>query len=120
MPGLVAATVVGLQAIGFALFAVVVLLAAPKGASANKINHEMFSVTTALFAAALVFVARGLWQGSKWSRTAAVVWLVVLLPVAWAMVQAGRVTVGLTLLGMNLLGIVAVAAESRASNGREA
>ena len=89
------------------------VLAAPRGASLSNTSHLMFSVFTVLFAVGLGLVARGLWQGLSWPRTAAVVWLVLLLPVGWAMVQAGRGLVGALILGSAAVGIAAVAAESR-------
>jgi hypothetical protein len=111
--GLVAATVIGLQALGCAVFAVLFLPAATKGASLSDTSHVMFSMFTALFAVGLGVVARGLWQGLSWPRTATVVWLVLLLPLGWAMVQAGRWLVGVLILGSAVVGIGAVAAESR-------
>jgi hypothetical protein len=110
---MVAAGVIGLQSFGLAVFSVVLLVASPGGASTSGINLQMFSLTTALFAAGLGFVTRGLWRGLRWPRAAAVVWLVLLLPVAWSMVQAERSVAGLLVLATIVLGIVAVAAESR-------
>jgi hypothetical protein len=73
----------------------------------------MFSVFAGLFAAGLGFAARGLWRGLSWPRTASVVWLVVLTPVAWTMVQSGWRLPGSLILGSALVAVVAVAAESR-------
>jgi len=73
----------------------------------------MFSVFTILFAVGLGFVARGLWQGMGWPRTATVVRLVLLLPVGWAMVQAGSGVFGSLILGTAGIGIAAVALEGR-------
>ena len=111
--GLVAATIIGLQALGCAVFAVFFLLAATKGVSLSDTSHVMFSVFTALFAVGLGFVARGLWQGLSWPRSATVVWLVLLLPFGWALVQAGRGLVGVLILGSSVVAIGAVGAESR-------
>ena len=111
--GLVAATIIGLQALGCAVFAIFFLLAATKGVSLSDTSHVMFSVFTVLFAVGLGVVARGLWQGLSWPRTATFVWLVVLLPLGWAMVQASRELVGVLILGSAVVGIGAVAAESR-------
>jgi hypothetical protein len=113
MPGLVAAGIIGLQALACAVFAVVFPLAAPTDASLSTTSHVMFSVFMALFAVGLGLVARGLWQGLSWPRTATVVWLVLLLPVGWAMVQAGWGLVGVLILGSSVAGIAAVAAEGR-------
>jgi hypothetical protein len=113
MWGLVAAATIGLQALGCALFALFFLLAAPMDPSLSDASHLMFSAVTVLFAIGLGFVARGLWRGLSWPRTATVVWLVVLLPLGWAMVQAGRGLVGVLILGSAVVGIGAVVAESR-------
>jgi len=111
--GMVAAAMIGLQALGCAGFSVFFLFAAAGGATLSGTSHLMFSVITATFGLGLGLVARGLWQGLSWPRAAAVVWLVMLLPLGWAMVQADRGLVGWLLLGGAVVGIVAVAAESR-------
>ncbi len=113
IPGLVAASIIGVQALGCAVLAVAFPLAAARDASLSTTSHVMFSVFTALIAAGLGLVARGLWRDLTWPRTAGAVWLVLLLPVGWAMVQAGWALVGALLLGSAVVGIVAVAAESR-------
>ena len=115
MPGLVAATIIALHALGCAVFAVVCPFAAAKDAGLSTTSHVMFSVSTALFSVGLGLVARGLWRGLGWPRTATVVWLVLLLPVGWVMVQAGWGLVGALILGTAGVGIVAVAAESRSA-----
>lgn len=122
MPGQVAALIIGLQAIGCAVLAVVFPLAAAQDAGLSTTSHVMFGVLTLAFGASLGLVARGLWRGLGWPRTATVVWLVLLLPVGWAMVQAGWGLVGALILGSAVIGIVAVAAESTsaATSGRRA
>lgn len=112
-PGLVAAAIIGLQGLGCAALAVFFPLVAAQGASLSNTSHVMFSVVTALFAGGLGLVARGLWRGLSWPRTATVVWLVLLLPVGWAMVQAGWALVGVLIVGTAVAGIVAVAVEGR-------
>ena len=113
LPGLLAAAVIGLQALGCAGFAVLFLFGAPNRASLSPISHLMFSVFTMLFAVVLGVVARGLWRGLSWARTAGVLWFVMLLPLAWAMVQAGRVLVGGLILGGAVVGTGSVVLESR-------
>ena len=119
MPGLVAATIIALHAFGCAVFAVVFPLAAAKDAGLSTTSHVMFSVFTALFSVGLGLVARGLWRGLRWPRTATVVWLVLLLPVGWAMVQAGWGLVGALILGSAVVGILAVLAQSRSASRPE-
>jgi hypothetical protein len=113
MPGRVAATIIALQALGCAVLAVAFPVAAAHDAGLSTVSHVMFGVFTGLFAVGLGFAARGLWRGLSWPRTASVVWLVVLLPVAWTMVQSGWRLPGSLILGSSLVAIAAVAAESR-------
>ena len=113
MPGMVAAAIIGLQALGCVVLAVLFLPAATEGASLSDTSHVMFAVFTLAFAAGLRVVARGLWQGLSWPRSATVVWLVLLLPFGWALVQAGRGLVGVLILGSSVVAIGAVGAESR-------
>ena len=113
MPGLVASVIIGVHALGCSVFAVFFPLMAARGAGLSNFSHVMFSVFTGLFAVGLGFVARGLWRGMSWPRTATAVWLVLLLPVGWAMAQAGAGWFGSLILGSAILGIAAVAAEAR-------
>lgn len=105
--------VVGLQALTLVGLALYSLVASSADSSLSGTSHLMFVVFTLLFAAGLGLVARGLWNARGWPRMAAVVWFVVLLPVGWGLLQAGRGLVGLLLLGSAAGGIVAIVAESR-------
>ena len=115
IPGLVAATIIGLQALGCAVLAVLFPLAAARDAGLSTTSHVMFSTFTVLIAAGLGLVARGLWRGSSWPRAATVVWLGVLLPVGWAMVEAGWGLGGALILGSAVVGISAVLVGSRSA-----
>lgn len=115
MAGHVAATIVAVQALGCAVLAVAFPLVAARDAGLGTASHLMFSVFIGLFAVGLGFVSRGLWRGLSWPRPAAVVWLVVLLPVASAMAQAGWRLVGYSILGTAVAAIVALVAESRSA-----
>ena len=114
-PGLVAAAIIGVQALGCAAFAVIFPLMAAQRASLSSTSHLMFSVVTAVFAAGLGLVARGLWRGLDWPRTAAAVWLVLLLPVGWALFEAGSGLAGGLTLGSAVAGLAAVTAEGRSA-----
>ena len=113
MPGRVAAAIIGLQALGCAVFAALFPLMAAQRAALSSTSHVMFSVFVALFAIGLGLVARGLWRGQRWPRTATIVWLALLVPVGWALAQAGWRLVGVLVLGSAAAGIAAVAAEGR-------
>jgi hypothetical protein len=105
--------VVGLQALTLVALALYSLFASSADSSLSGTSHLMFVVFTLLFAVGLGLVARGLWNARGWPRMAAVVWFVVLLPVGWGLLQAGRGLVGLLLLGSAAGGIAAIVAESR-------
>lgn len=115
MPGQVAAAVIGVHALACAVLAVFFPLVAATGASLSTTSHVMFSLSTFLFAVGLGLVARGLWRGASWSRTATFVWLVLLLPVGWAMFQAGSGLAGWLILASALGGIAAVVADARSA-----
>jgi hypothetical protein len=104
---------VGLQALACVSLALYSLVSPSREASLSTTSHVMFILFTLLFAAGLALVARGLLHGKGWPRMASVVWFLLLLPVGWALVQAGREVVGLLLLGSTAAGIVAIIAESR-------
>lgn len=107
--------VAALQAFACVSVAIYSLLGSSREASLSGTSHLMFIVFTLLFAVGLTVVARGLWQGKVWPRMAAVVWFLLLLPVGWGLLQAGRGPVGLLLLGSAAGGIAAVVAESRSA-----
>jgi hypothetical protein len=112
-PGLIAAVMIGLQALSCAGSAVLFLFLAPKRASLSVSSHLMFSAFTLLIAVGLGLVARGMWHGLSWPRTAAFAWFVILLPLGWAVFQAGMAPVGLPILASALVGIGAVTQEIR-------
>lgn len=63
----------------------------------------MSAVLIAVFAVALAVLARAWWAGANWPNTPTVVWNLLLLPVAWSLLQSEQ-----TLLAA-LVGLVAVA-----------
>ena len=95
------------------MLAVVFPLLAAADAGLSTASHIMFSVFTGLFAVGLGLVARGLWRGVSWSRTASLAWLVVLVPVGLSLVQSGWALAGALILLSAGVAIVAVAEESR-------
>ncbi|MEP7035688.1 MAG: hypothetical protein ABI934_08870 [Actinomycetota bacterium] len=111
--GRVAAAIIGAQALACAVIAVVFPLVAARDAGLSTASHLMFGVFTALFAAGLALVARGLWRGLSWPRTATLVWLVVLLPVGLTLLQSGWSLGGALILVSSVAAILAVAAEIR-------
>lgn len=92
---LVAAAVVGLQALVVLAFAVFYLLSGGHGFS--TFNVVASAALFLLAAAGLLLVARGLVAGRRWARSPALTWQIVLLPVAYGLVQSGRWYIGVPL-----------------------
>lgn len=62
------------------------------------------------FAVALVLLAIGWRRGAGWPKTPTIVWNLLLLPVAWSLLQAGSVPAGLGVGAVALFGVVVAAA----------
>ena len=88
-----------LAALGWAVFEVV---RAGSGRTSTAGVAVALGGLLVVFAAALTLMALGWRRGAGWQKTPTVVWNVLLLPVAWSLVQAGS-----TLLG-SLVGVVAL------------
>lgn len=63
-----------------------------------------------VFAAALVLMALGWRRGAGWQKTPTVVWNILLLPVAWSLVQGGSTLLGLVVGVVALVGLAAAVA----------
>ena len=109
------AALVGLEAAGLlaaAAFYLVELLVADAGDAVRAL------VTVALALAAgtgLALVARGLRRRRRWSRAPALVTNLILLPVAYGLVQGGRWYVGLPLLALGVAVLVLLFAPATAA-----
>ena len=90
----------GLVLLGFGGFS---LYALGRSGAEDPTRVVMEVLLVALFAAGLVVLARAWRSGAGWPATPTLVWNVLLLPVAWGLVQGGRALLGL------LLGVAAVA-----------
>jgi len=114
-PARLAAGLLGAQALallGFALYYVVELV---RGGGDDVTRVLMSAVVILLFAAALVAVARALWQGSSWARSATVVWQLLLLPVGISLLQSGQAGIGAAVLVVAILTLAGLAMDRRAT-----
>jgi hypothetical protein len=114
-PARVAAVVVGLQALALVVFAVFYLVAFVQGGSDNAPRVLSSVVLIAVFAVALVYLARGLLTGHPGVRTPTVVWELLLLPVGVGLVQSGQGLIGAVVLAASVVSLVAVALSRRPS-----
>lgn len=85
--------------LGFCVFYVVELAL---GAEADATQTAMSVVTFLVGAACLAAVARGLWRGSPWARTPAVLWNVLVMFICVSLAQSGQLPAAVA------LGLVAV------------
>ena len=102
-----AAGIVGAQGLLLVLFAVVFAVKSVHGENDGRGEVVAFIVLLVLSGAGLGLMARALWRHRSWPRTAAMVWEVLLVPVAVSLIQSGWLVVGLLVL---LGAIVAIAA----------
>lgn len=103
----VAASVCALEALtllGFCLFYVWEL---GHGASADTTRAAVSALLIALVALGLAGLARSWWRGAGWPNTPTVVWNLLLLPVAWSLLQADHVLLAVGVGVVALAGVVA-------------
>lgn len=105
---LTACLITGLQAIAVAAAAVFYVVELGRGESADGAGVISSVVLFVVVAGALATLALGWWRRAAWPRTATVVWNLVLVPVAVALVQAGQTLLGVA-LGVVVIGAVASA-----------
>jgi hypothetical protein len=103
----IAAAVVSLLLLGFAVFVVV---AAVRGSADDRGNALVEGLFAVAGAAALGAIAVGRWRGQGWSRSPSLVVGIILLPVAWGMIQGGLAALGVPLA---LAGVILVVAAFR-------
>ena len=100
----VAGVVCLLQALALLGFCLFYLWELTQGASDDPTRVVMSVVLIAVFGVALGWLGRAWLRGVNWANTPTVVWNLLLLPVAWGLVQGGRAPLGV------LVGVVAVIA----------
>ena len=109
----VAAGVLVVQALAIFGFTVFYLVELVRGATGNSSRAVMSMVLFVIAIAFLGLLAWGLWHGLRWARTPAVVWLALLLPVAWGMFQSGVALIGALVLLTAVVGIAATVLSGR-------
>lgn len=78
-----------------------------RGASTEASGALMLTVLIAVMAVALALLGRAWWRGAGWPNTPTVVWNLLLVPVAWSLLQAGRVAIGVAVAVLAAVGVVA-------------
>ena len=97
----------GLFLLGFCVFSLVEL-ASSGSDSPTRVVMEV--VLVAVFAIGLLAIARFWVAGADWPKTPTVVWNLLLLPVAWGLVQSGRGLIALVVAAVALTGIASAVA----------
>ena len=118
-PRVVAAAILAVQALALVAFSVFYLVELIGGGSDSPARVLTSVVLILLFAAGLVLLARGILRAAPWARTPAVLWQVLLVPIAWGLFQSGRAVIGGVVLVVAVAGIVAVALAARDEQGPE-
>lgn len=94
----------GMALLGFCAFYAYELT---QGEGDDLVRVAMSIVLMAVFAAALVSAGVAWLRGVEWAGTPTVVWNVLLLPVAWGLLQSGRGGLAAALGAVAIVGIVA-------------
>lgn len=110
----VAAVVCALEALTLVAFAVYFVWELVQGASHDTTPAAM-SALILVVAVGMAVLARAWLRGADWPNTPTVVWNLLLLPVAWSLLQAGRGLVG---VAVGLVALVGVVAAVRARTGQ--
>lgn len=111
-PRVVASAVCALQGLfllGFCVFSLVEL-ASSGSDSPSRVVMEV--VLVAVFAVGLLAIARFWVAGADWPKTPTIVWNLLLLPVAWGLVQSDRALIAVAVAAVAVTGIGAAAAAS--------
>jgi len=112
-PRLVAGAVCAAQGLFLLGFCVFSLYELAQGGSDDATRVVMEVVLVAVFAAGLLALARFWVRGANWSNTPTIVWNLLLLPVAWGLVQGDRGLIALAVAAVAITGIVsAIAADT--------
>jgi hypothetical protein len=101
-----AAAVSAAQALSLLGFVAFYLWELTQGASDDAVLVVMSALLILVFAVGIGALARGWWTGGNWPNTPTVVWNLLLLPVGWSLLQAGRGVVALLVGVVAALGIV--------------
>ena len=112
-PRLVAGAVCAAQGLFLLGFCVFSLYELAQGGSDDATRVVMEVVLVAVFAAGLLALARYWVRGANWPNTPTIVWNLLLLPVAWGLVQGDRGLIALAVAAVAITGIVsAIAADT--------
>ena len=93
----------GLGLVGLAVFFAVELIVATESSAARAV---MAALLTLLGGVGLLLVARGLARARRWARAPALVAQLLVLPVAWGLIQGDRGYVGAPLIAWALAVLV--------------
>ncbi|WP_270886526.1 hypothetical protein [Pedococcus sp. 5OH_020] len=113
----VAALVCAVEAVVLLAFCAFYLWELARGEGDDPSRTVMSAVLIALTAVALGLLGRAWWRGASWPNAPTVVWNLLLLPVAWSLVQGDRAVVGALVALVALLGIVAAVRSSPGNGG---
>jgi len=101
-PLLAAAGILALEALAIGGLGLYLILGGFLGSPKNAGRAEVGGIIVVLTAAALLLVARGLFQGRRWSRAPAVVTQIFCVLFAWSLLQAKVYTLGVPMLAVTL------------------
>lgn len=99
-----AALIVAVQGLAVLTLGFALLVNSVVGNPDNLVGAIFIGVLAAMGGAGLLLCAWGLRRRRRWSRSPALVWQLLMIPVGWYQVQGGLRWLGLSLVGVSALG----------------
>ena len=101
-----AALIVAVQGLAVLTLGFALLVNSVVGNPDSLVGAIFIGVLAAMGGAGLLLCAWGLRRRRRWSRSPALVWQLLMIPVGWYQVQGGLRWLGLSLVGVSALGAV--------------
>jgi hypothetical protein len=99
-----AALIVAVQGLAVLTLGFALLMNSVVGNPDSLVGAIFIGVLAAMGGAGLLLCAWGLRRRRRWSRSPALVWQLLMIPVGWYQVQGGLRWLGLSLVGVSALG----------------
>jgi len=99
-----AALIVAVQGLAVLTLGFALLVNSVVGNPDSLVGAIFIGVLAAMGGAGLLLCAWGLRRRRRWSRSPALVWQLLMIPVGWYQVQGGLRSLGLSLVGVSALG----------------
>ena len=101
-----AALIVAVQGLAILTLAFALLVSSVVGSPDSLVGAIFIGVLAAMGGAGLLLCAWGLRHRRRWSRSPALVWQLLMIPVGWYQVQGGMRWLGVSLVAVSAVGLL--------------